>query len=433
MRTVNVFKRTLWLACSALFISILLVSSLLTACAQPAVFNTETVRPEDVGLSSDALNQIGTTLNADIADGKINGAVLLVARNGKTAYLKSFGTRDADNKVPMTSDSIFRIFSMTKSLTAVSIAMLMEDGKLALTDPVSKYIPAFKNMKVAQITQDKDGNDVVTLVQANREITIKDLATHTSGLGYWFLLPTALQNIYLQAGMADLEGLTNAQVCDKIANLPLAENPGTLYRYGMNYDVLGRVIEVISGMTLDQFFAERIYKPLKMKDSGFQVAARDEDRLVYLDPAWPLSIDPTSPDRKFWSGGGGSVSTAPDYARFAQMLLNGGQLDGVRLLKPETVALITSDQLGPLGDRKDSMYVPGKGYGEGFDFYVRVDDPASNAPGSVGAFTKDGIAGTCYWVDPKENLVAVFMISSTSLGQYYRFSMGPAIYQAITK
>ena len=206
MRTVNVFKRTLWLACSALFISILLVSSLLTACAQPAVFNTETVRPEDVGLSSDALNQIGTTLNADIADGKINGVVLLVARNGKTAYLKSFGTRDADNKVPMTSDSIFRIFSMTKSLTAVSIAMLMEDGKLALTDPVSKYIPAFKNMKVAQITQDKDGNDVVTLVQANREITIKDLATHTSGLGYWFLLPTALQNIYLQAGMADLEG-----------------------------------------------------------------------------------------------------------------------------------------------------------------------------------------------------------------------------------
>jgi CubicO group peptidase (beta-lactamase class C family) len=433
MRTVNVFKRTLWLACSALFISILLASSLLAACAQPAVFSTETVRPEDVGLSSDALDQIGTTLNADIADGKINGAVLLVARNGKTAYLKSYGTRDADGKVPMTSDSIFRIFSMTKSLTAVSIAMLMEDGKLALTDPVSKYIPAFKNIQLAEVTKDKDGKDVVNMVKPAREITIKDLATHTSGLAYWFMATPEVQDLYLQAGMADLEGLTNTEVCDKVAGLPLMENPGTAYRYGMSYDVLGRVVEVVSGMTLDQFFAERIYKPLKMKDSGFQVAAQDADRLVYLDPTWPLYTDPTSPDRKFWSGGGGSVSTAPDYARFAQMLLNGGQLDGVRLLKPETVALITSDQLGPLGDRKDTLYVPGKGYGEGFDFYVRVDDPASNAPGSVGAFTKDGIAGTCYWVDPKENLVAVFMISSTTLGQYYRFSIGPAIYKAVNK
>jgi len=359
--------------------------------------------------------------------------VLLVARNGKTAYLKSFGTRDADGKLPMQTNSIFRIFSMTKSLTAVSVAMLMEEGKLALTDPVSKYIPGFKDIQLGEIVKDKDGNDAVNLVKPSREITITDLATHTSGLGYWFLLPTPIQNLYLQAGMADLEGFTNAQVCEKIVKLPLAENPGTLYRYGMNYDVLGRVIEVVSGMTLDQFFAERIYKPLKMNDSGFQVAVKDEDRLVYLDPTWPLYNDPTSPDRKFWNGAAGSVSTATDYARFAQMLLNGGQLDGVRLLKPETVALITSDQLGPLGNRKDSMYVPGRGYGEGFDFYVRVDDPASNAPGSVGAFIKDGIAGTCYWVDPKENLAAVFMISSTSLGQYYRFSIGPAIYQAITK
>ncbi|MHB8086113.1 MAG: serine hydrolase domain-containing protein, partial [Dehalococcoidia bacterium] len=339
MRIGNISKNTLWLVCSAILISILLASSVLAACAGPANVASGPTKLEDAGLSSAKLDEIGATLTADIADGKINGAVLLVARNGKTAYLKSFGTRDADNKLPMQTDSIFRIFSMTKSLTAVSVAMLMEEGKLALTDPVSKYIPAFKDMKVAQITQDKAGNDVVTLVTADREITIKDLATHTSGLGYWFLLPTALQNIYLEAGMADLEGLTNAQVCDKIATLPLSENPGTLYRYGMNYDVLGRVIEVISGMTIDQFFAERIYKPLNMKDSGFQIAAKNADRLVYLDPSWPLYNDPTSPDRKYWSGGGGSQSTAVDYARFAQMLLNGGQLDGVRLLKPETVAL----------------------------------------------------------------------------------------------
>ena len=276
MKIGKVSKNTIWLVCSAFLISILLASSLLAACAQPAVFSTETVRPEDVGLSSDALNQIGTTLNADIADGKINGAVLLVARNGKTAYLKSFGTRDADGKLPMQTNSIFRIFSMTKSLTAVSVAMLMEEGKLALTDPVSKYIPAFKDIQVGEIVKDKDGNDAVNLVKPSREITIKDLATHTSGLGYWFLLPTATQNIYLQAGMADLEGLTNAEVCEKIAALPLMENPGTLYRYGMNYDVLGRVIEVVSGMTLDQFFAERIYKPLE--NEGFRVPGRSQRR-----------------------------------------------------------------------------------------------------------------------------------------------------------
>ena len=433
MKTGKAFQKHIWLACSAILISILLASSILAACAGPAGVASATVKPEDVGLSSAKLDEIGATLNADIADGKITGAVLLVARNGKTAYLKSFGTRDTDNKLPMQTDSIFRIFSMTKSLTAVSVAMLLEEGKLALTDPVSKYIPAFKDMKLVQINKDKDGNDVIILVKPDREITIEDLATHTSGLGYWFLLPTPIQDIYLQAGMADLEGFTNAQVCDKIANLPLMENPGTHYRYGMNYDVLGRVIEIVSGMTLDQFFAERIYKPLKMNDSSFQLAAKDADRLVYLDPTWPFYTDPTSPDRKFWSGGSASLSTAPDYARFAQMLLNGGELDGVRLLKPETVALITSDQLGPLGDLKDSMYVPGLGYGEGFDFYVRVNYPASNAPGSIGAFSKDGIAGTCYWVDPTEKLVAVFMISSTSLGQYYRFSMGPAIYQAIIK
>ena len=156
---------------------------------------------------------------------------------------------------------------MTKSLTAVSVAMLMEEGKLALTDPVSKYIPSFKNMQVAQVSTGKDGKEVINLVKADREITIKDLATHTSGLGYWFLVPTDIQNIYLQDGMADLEGLTNAEVCEKIAKLPLMENPGTLYRYGVNYDVLGRVVEIVSGMQLDRFFAERIYKPLKMKDS----------------------------------------------------------------------------------------------------------------------------------------------------------------------
>ena len=430
-RFFKINMRSVW---AALFIAILLASSLLAACAGPASFGSETVKPEDVGLSSAKLDEIGTTLNSDISDGTISGAVLLVARNGKIAYFKSFGTRDADNKLPMQNDSIFRIFSMTKSLTAVSVAMLMEEGKLSLTDPVSKYIPSFKDMRVAQITQGKDGNDAVTLVKADRDITIKDLATHTSGLGYWFLLQPTMMNTYIQAGMADLEGFTNAEVCEKIASLPLSENPGTLYRYGTNYDVLGRVVEIVSGMPLDQFFAERIYKPLGMKDSGFQVAAKDTDRLVYLDPSWPFYNDPTNTTtRKFMSGGGGTVSTAMDYARFAQMLLNKGELDGVRLLKPETVALITSDLIGPLGSRTDSMYIPGPGCGEGFDFYVRTAPATEDRPDNIGSFSKDGIAGTCYLVDPTDNLVTVFMVSSTTQGQKYRYLIDSMVYQAVIK
>jgi CubicO group peptidase (beta-lactamase class C family) len=250
-------------------------------------------------------------------------------------------------------------------------------------------------------------------------------------LTYWFLPPTAIQALYLQAGMNNLEELTNAEVCDKLAKLPLVENPGTIYRYGMSYEVLGRVIEVVSGMPLDKFFEERIYKPLEMKDSGFQVTGTDVDRLVYLDPQWFLYIDSASPTRKYWSGGGGTVSTAMDWARFAQMLLNGGQLEGKRLLKPETVAFITSDLLGPLGNRDDALYMPERGRGAGFDFSVLVDAGGADLPGNVGQFSKGGAAGTMLWVDPKENLVAVFMVNTTTLSRVYRKLIEIMIYQAI--
>jgi len=412
-------------------LSVLLISSVFAACAQPAVFSSETVKPEDVGLSSERLNQIDTVLNDDVAANKINGAVLLVARDGKIAYFKSFGYRDNEKKLLMEKDSIFRVYSMTKSITALAVAMLMDEGKLALTDPVEKYIPAFKDIKVGEVSKDETGKDVVTMAQPSNVMTIQNLATHTSGLSYWFFPPTVIQAMYLQAGMNKLEGLTNAEVCEKVAKMPLVENPGTIYRYGVSYDVLGRVIEVVSGMTLDKFFAERIYKPLEMKDSGFQITGEDIDRLVYLDPAWPLCIDVTDPNRKYWSGGGGSVSTAMDWARFAQMLLNGGELEGKRLLKPTTVAFITSDQLGPLGNRDDALYIPGHGYGVGFDFYVRVDTASADFPANVGEFCKGGAAGTVYWVDPKEDLVAVFMVSTPSLREYYRNLIQSMIYKAV--
>jgi CubicO group peptidase (beta-lactamase class C family) len=317
--------------------------------------------------------------------------------------------------------------------------MLLEEGKILLTDPVSKYIPSFKDVKVAQITKDKAGNEVVTLAEPRNEITIEDLVTHTSGLSYFFQpYPKAVQQAYLKAGMANmaqLAQLTLAEFCDKLATLPLAFEPGTQYLYGQSYDVLGRVIEVASGMPLDAFFKERIFKPLRMIDTGYRVTGRDINRLVYLTPQWPLYTDPTNLATKLLGGGTGLVSTAPDYARLAQMLLNGGELDGVRLLGPKTVALMTTDHLGPRGDRDDPQYVavPGRGYGVGFDVYVRVNAGHAYALGNVGDFFKDGAAGSIYWVDPKEDLMAVFMVSSPSNRLYYRFLIKDLIYQAIVE
>jgi CubicO group peptidase (beta-lactamase class C family) len=437
MKIGKVYQNKNWLVCSILLLSVLLISSVFAACAQPAAVPNEvskgfqTVKPEAVGLSSERLDQIDTVLNDDIAADKINGAVLLVARNGKIAYFKGFGYRDNEKTLSMEKGSIFRVYSMTKSITAVGVAMLMEEGKLALADPVDKYIPSFKDIQVGEVNKDETGKDVVTMVKPSNVMTIQDLCRHTSGLSYWFFPPTAISALYLQAGMNNLEELTNAEVCEKLATLPLVENPGTKYQYGMSYDVLGRVIEVVSGMTLDKFFEERIYKPLEMKDSGFQVTGTDVDRLVYLDPQWPLYIDPASPTRKYWSGGGGTVSTAMDFARFAQMLLNGGQLEGKRLLKPTTVAFMTSDQLGPMGNRDDALYMCGRGYGVGFDFCVRVDTGSANFPANVGELSKGGAAGTVYWVDPKEDLVAVFMVSAPTYRLHYRNLIQSMIYQAI--
>jgi CubicO group peptidase (beta-lactamase class C family) len=419
-----------WLVC------IVLLISLCTASASFAKV-LGTAKPEAVGLSSERLKRIDAVLKADVEQGKIPGAVLLIARKGKIAYFKSFGMRNKEKGLPMEKDSMFRIYSMTKSITAVAVAMLLEEGKLVLTDPVSKYIPSFRDIKVAEITKDKAGNEVVTMVEPRNEMTIEDLLTHTSGLSYFFQpYPKAVQQAYLKAGMqnmAQLGQLTIAEFCDKLATLPLAFEPGTQYLYGGSYDVLARVIEVASGMPLDAFLKERIFKPLAMVDTGYRVTGKDMNRLVYLNPQWPLYADPTNLATKLFGGGSGLVSTAMDYARFAQMLLNGGQLDGVRLLGPRTVVLMTTDHLGARGNRDDAQYVsvPGRGYGVGFDVYVRVEAGRAYAPGNVGDFFKDGVAGTIYWVDPKEELMAVFMVSSPTNRLYYRFLIKDLIYQAI--
>jgi CubicO group peptidase (beta-lactamase class C family) len=425
----KIHQNKIWLTCSVLLLIVLLIPSIFSACAKPEVFSPETVQPESVGLSSQKLNEIDAALQADIAANKINGAVLLIARDGKVAYFKSFGYQDNEKKVPMEKDSIFRIYSMTKSLAAVAVAMLKDDGKLAFEDPVEKYIPSFKDVQVGEVSQDENGEYVITMVPPTTVMTIQHLATHTSGLDGALGPKPGITELYTQAGLSN-PALTNAEVSDKLAKLPLCENPGTLYRYGSSYDVLGRVIEVASGMPLDKFFEERIYKPLGMKDSEFLVTGEGVDRLVYLDPKWPFYINVTDPNKKLLSASFGTVSTAMDWARFAQMLLNGGELEGKRLLKPETEAYITSDLIGPLGNRNDAAYVPGRGYGVGFDFYVRVDTANADYPANIGEFDKSGLAGTAYTIDPKENLVAVFMVNSTTQ-RPYQTSIQKMIYQAI--
>jgi CubicO group peptidase (beta-lactamase class C family) len=402
----------------------LLISSIAWADVLP------TAAPEQVGLSSERLTIIDTVLKADIEKGKISGAVLLIARDGKIAYFKSFGMRNKENSLPMEKNSIFRVYSMTKPVVGVAAMILLEEGKLVLSDPVAKYIPSFKDIEVGEIKKDETGKEILAMVKPRNVMTIQDLLRHTSGLSYWFWPPKAIQGMYLRAGMRQLDKLTNAEVCEKLATLPLVADPGTKYTYGRSYDVLGRVVELASGMPLDKFFEERIYKPLKMKDTRFKLTGPDVDRLVYLTPEYFLYVDPTKP-LKFFSGGGGLVSTAMDYARFAQMLLNGGELHGKRLLGPRTVAFMTSDHLGPMGNRNDGMYVPGRGYGQGFGFYVRVDAGNAYFPGNVGEFYKGGAAGTVFWVDPMEDLVGVFMVSTTTLSKHYRDLIKALIYQAI--
>jgi len=412
-----------WLVFSVLLISVCIAS---TAFAQ----GLGTAVPEAVGLSSERLNIIDTVLKADIEKGKIEGAVLLVARKGKIAYFKSFGMRNKEKLLPMEKDSIFRVYSMTKPVVGVAAMILLEEGKLLLSEPVAKYIPAFKDIKVAEIKKDETGKEVVTTVKPRNVMTIQDLLRHTSGISYWFWPPKAIQGMYLKAGMSKLATLTNAEVCEKLATLPLVADPGTKYIYSRSYDVLGRVVEVASGMPLDKFLEERIFKPLEIEDSRFKLTGPDVDRLVYLTPKFFLYTDPTK-DLKFFSGGGGLVSTAMDYARFAQMLLNGGELNGKRLLGPRTVAFMTSDHLGSMGNRNDGMYVPGRGYGSGFGFYVRVDAGNAYFLGNVGEYYKGGAAGTVFWVDPTEDLVGVFMVNTTTLQSYYRYLIKSMIYQAI--
>ena len=394
------------------------------------------VKPETVGLSSQRLQRIGNAVKLEIKKGNIPGAVVLVARKGKVAYFETFGTRDSDKKSPMGKDAIFRIYSMSKPIVSVAAMILQEEGKLYLADPVSKYLPELGKLNVAVEGADpKTGEPaVINTVPSRRDMTVQDLLRHTSGMTYGIFGRSGVKSMYLKAGVE-----TNDQTLDemvaKLGKLPLAYQPGAQWEYSRSTDVLGKVIEVASGMTLDRFIETRILRPLRMESTGFYVKEGKFSRLAegVKDPrtgrAQPLLDVAKLP--KFLSGGGGMVATAMDYARFAQMMLNRGQLDGIRIISRKSVELMTADHLGSAISPSSAFF--GSGYSFGLGFAVRQQTGVSPRYGSPGDFNWGGFAGTYFWVDPKEQLIAVFMIQDMVRGplNYYIPIVRSMVYQAI--
>lgn len=382
------------------------------------------------------LARVSDYIKNEIVTGKIPGAILLIQQHGKPVYYENFGVRDVATQLSMSADTIFRLYSMSKPITSVAAMMLVEDGKLALDDPVSKYIPAFADIKVGIDQRAEDGSTRLVLQPLERPITIEDLLRHTSGLTYGFSGDSIVRKLYSDANLFNGDW-TNAEFAERIAKFPLAEQPGTLWDYGHSTDVLGRVVEVVSGKTLYQFEKEGLLDPLGMNETAFYVAdpakrpriaePMPDDRT--LGPA-TMVTDPMQP-RKWESGGAGMVGTVGDYARFAQMLLNGGSLNGRRYLKPETIVLMTRDHIGPetkiaRGDR----YYPGANSGFGLGFAVRTSVPP-NTSWPTGEYRWDGVAGTFFFIDPEDDMFAVFMVQTPSERGRIQLELKTLIYQAM--
>lgn len=365
-----------------------------------------------LGLSPESLQKITGMLEDRVAQKMFPGAVLMIARHGEIGYLQTVGKQAPDGPA-MTKDSMFRIYSMTKPLTTVAAMMLVEDGRLSIADPIARYIPAFKEQQVA-VDPASDGGEV-KMEPARRPITVENLMSHTAGLTYGFFGAGAARAAYNKAGIGNPDW-TNEEFARQIAAMPLEHQPGTTWEYSHATDVLGRVVEVVSGQTLGAFLKARIFDPLGMADTSFYVADKAKaGRLAqpFADDAKIGAIDLFDPmeQKAYESGGGGLVSTAGDYARFLQMMLNGGELDGARILGPKTVAFMTADHLGP-GVKPGKYYLPGPGYGFGLGFAVRTSEGLAPFAGSVGEYYWGGAAGTYFWVDPVEDMFVVFMMQS---------------------
>ena len=407
-----------------------------------------TATPEQVGMSGERLRRITTMLRQEIADGKLPGAVVMVARKGKIIYSDAIGFQDKGENTPMKLDSIFRIYSMTKPLASVAAMMLVEAGVIQLTDPIAKFLPAFKDMKVSVAHTGEDGKVTYTNVPAAKPIIVQDLLRHSAGLAYAEITKNEpVKAAYVAAKFSqpgvheyDSRGMTSAEQVERIAKAPLAHQPGTMWEYSMAVDILGRVVEAASGKRLAVFLDERLSKPLKMTDTSFWLPAAKMPRLaqplaVDLASGQKISVLDVSAEPANDSGGAGALSTATDYLRFGQMLLNGGELDGARVMSRSTIKLMTSDHLGA---RVAAPFQPGElllgtpGYTFGLGFAVRQGDGVAGVPGSAGEFMWAGYAGTYFWVDPKEEIVGVYMTQAPSpIRAYYRKMFKSLVYQAL--
>ncbi len=384
---------------SATFLAAVLLCA--AAIAQPLPMAKT---PEDAGFSSKRLERARQVYKDDVEAKRLPGVVLAIVHNGKLATYDAIGFQDRAAQTPMKKDSIFRIASMSKPITTVAAMILAEEGKLDIGAPVAQYIPEFRGVKVGS-----EG------VAPKRAMTVQDLMRHTSGLTYGLFGNSPVDQAYMKANIFASKSL--ADFARTVAGIPLLHQPGETWEYSVSTDILGRVVEVVSGQDLDTFVQERITVPLKLKDTGFWVKPDAISRLAKSDAQSMLPFADASKKPALLSGGGGMFSTAGDYARFAQMLLNGGELDGVRILAPKTIALMTSDQLASNVERHTPVAIalgsfgplPEMGTSFGLGFAVRVDPGRNPMAGSVGDFSWGGITGTLFWVDPKEKLVAVMM------------------------
>jgi CubicO group peptidase (beta-lactamase class C family) len=370
--------------------------------------------PKEIGLSSVRLATLSRVMRGEIERGRVPGAVALIARRSRVGFFESFGQRDPGVGAPMAKDTIFRIYSMTKPITSVAAMMLWEEGRFLLGDPIAKYLPEFSAPTVAV-----ERGGAIERVPADRAITIQDLMRHTSGLTYEFRGAGPVHKMYMSAKVHS-RAQSNADQVATLGTLPLLHQPGTRWEYSRSTDVLGRLVEVLSGV------------PLGMVDTAFHVPPRHHSRLAAAfarDPDSGAAVqlldvrDPPS----FESGGGGLVSTAADYARLLQMLLNGGTFEGSRFLSRKTIELMTADHLGPITGAPD-LLLPGHGFGLGFA--VRLHAGMAPSPGSVGLYFWGGIAGTTFWVDPAEQLFALMLIQAPGQRDYFRTLFRDLVYSA---
>jgi CubicO group peptidase (beta-lactamase class C family) len=418
---------------------LLACAALLTIAAAPSADAEGTFDiPPGAHFNLQKLERVGDYLRDKIAQGKIPGAIVLIQQHGKPVYHEFFGVRDTVTKAPMTDDTIFRLFSMSKPITSVVAMQLVQEGKLKLDDPVAKYIPSFAKARVGIEKKADNGEKALELVPVNRPITILDLMTQTSGITYGFYGDSMVRKAYANARIYDGD-FDNAEFAERIAQLPLAEQPGTLWDYGHSTDILGRVMEVVSGKSLLGVEKEKLLDPLAMTGTGFYVSDPEKQKLIALpmpnDSDFRVGFESRADVSMKWeSGGGGMVTTMADFARFSQMLLDGGKFGGREYLSPKTFELMASDHVGPgSGVGRDYFYFPGDGFGFGLGFGVRTDPGNAKPPppGDLGELKWDGASGCYFAIDRKQDMFFVLLEQTPSQRQIIQPAVKKLIYEAM--